>query len=165
VNKALGMMSHVTCTDLLQSIMTHPAFQFTVGSSTVKLYFLPGSSLMVLSSAKLISIFAKFKIAASSTYNKGQNILKHSCSTLKVSHSASSKKDLRPMLDYMIDKVPSIHKGQRICDKCHETTANLPKSFGNGNETIVSSSSGHVMEKKRKTWTVLKLSRPTLSLP
>jgi hypothetical protein len=39
----------------------------------------------------------------------------------------------------MIKYISSIQKGQRICDKCRKTIANLPASFGN--EAVVSSSS------------------------
>jgi hypothetical protein len=31
------------------------------------------------------------------------------------------------MLDWMIEPVPSIQKGQRIHDKCRKTSANLPQ--------------------------------------
>jgi hypothetical protein len=74
----LSMMSNiVTCTDMLQGIMTHPAFQFTPDSSSVKLYFpCLASSVVVLSSAKLIFIFAKFEMAASATSVKELNVLK-----------------------------------------------------------------------------------------
>jgi hypothetical protein len=58
------MMSHVvTCTDMLQGIMTHPAFQFTPDSSRVKLFPCLESSVVVLSNAKLIYIVAKFENA------------------------------------------------------------------------------------------------------
>jgi hypothetical protein len=93
------MMSHVvTCTDMLQGIMTYPAFQFTPDSGGFVFPCL-ASSVMVLSSAKLIFTFAKFKITESV---KELNVLKQSCNPLNVSHSASSKKHLRPVLDWMI---------------------------------------------------------------
>jgi hypothetical protein len=46
----------------------------------------------------------------------------------------------------MIKKVPSIQKGQRICDKCRKTIANLPESFGN--EAVASSSLEYDINKK-----------------
>jgi hypothetical protein len=46
----------------------------------------------------------------------------------------------------MIKRVPSIHKGKRICDKCRKTIANLPRSFEN--EAVVSSSSEYDMNRK-----------------
>jgi hypothetical protein len=48
---------------------------------------------------ELISIFAKFKIAASATSMKELKVLQQCCNSVNVSHSASSKKDLRPVLD------------------------------------------------------------------
>jgi hypothetical protein len=92
---------------------------------------------VVLSSAKLIFIFAEFKTAASAVSVKELNVLKQCYNPLNISHSVSSKKNLRPVLDCMIKEVPSIQKGQRICDKCRKNIANLPESFGN--DTVVSS--------------------------
>jgi hypothetical protein len=94
---------------------------------------------VVLSSVKLIFIFANFKIAASATPIKELNVLKQCYNPLNVSCSASSKKNLKPMLDWMIRKVLSVQKGQRVCDKCRKIIAGLPQSFGN--EAVVSPSS------------------------
>jgi hypothetical protein len=35
----VGMMGHMTCQNMLQGIMIHPAFQFIPNAGTVKLYF------------------------------------------------------------------------------------------------------------------------------
>jgi hypothetical protein len=87
------MMSHVlTSTDMLQGIITHPAFQFTPDYTEVE-FPCVASSVVALLSAKLISIFAKFKIAESATSVKEVNVLKQCCNPLNVSHNASSKKN------------------------------------------------------------------------
>jgi hypothetical protein len=86
-------------------------------------------------------------MAACATSVKELNVLKQRCNPLNVSHSASSKKNLRPVLDWMIKKVPCIQKGQRICDKCRKTIADLPESFGN--EAVVPSSSEYHIRKKK----------------
>jgi hypothetical protein len=90
------------------------------------------SSVVVLLRAKLFFIFANFKMAASATSIKELNVLKQCCNPLNVGHTASSKKYVRLVLYWAIKKVPSIQKGQRVCDKCRKTIADLPKSFGNG---------------------------------
>jgi hypothetical protein len=59
---------------------------------------------VVLSNAKSIFILAKFKMAENSTSVKELNVLKQICTPLHVSHSASSKKNLRPVLDWMTQK-------------------------------------------------------------
>jgi hypothetical protein len=63
---------------------------------------------VVLSNAKLIFIFAKFKMAATATSVKELIVLKQCCNPLNIGHSASSKKNLRPVLDWMKKKVPGI---------------------------------------------------------
>jgi hypothetical protein len=71
------MMSHaVTCTDMLQGIMTHRAFQFIPKSSKV-VFSCQISSAVVLSNAKLIFIFAKFKMTVNATSAKELKVLKH----------------------------------------------------------------------------------------
>jgi hypothetical protein len=55
-----------------------------------------------------------------------------------------SRKNLRLVLDWVIKKVPSIQKRERICDKCRKTIANLPKSLG---KAVVSSSSEYDINK------------------
>jgi hypothetical protein len=100
-------------------------------------------------------------MGASATGVKELNVL--TCyNPLNVSHSASSKKkkNLRPVLDWMREK--GSYYSERTKNKCRKTTANVPVS--SGNEAVVSSSSKYDKQKK-KTWTVLKLSRPTLFLP
>jgi hypothetical protein len=89
---------------------------------------------VVLSSAKLTFISADIKMAVSV---KELNVLKQCCNPLNSCHSTSFKKNLRPVLEWMIKEVRSIQKGQRICDKGMKTIANLPEGFGN--EAIVSS--------------------------
>jgi hypothetical protein len=76
---------------------------------------------------------------ASATCVKVLNVLKQCCNLLNVIHNVGSKKNLRPVLDWTIKKVPSIQKGERLCDKCRETVANLTECFGK--EAAVSSSS------------------------
>lgn len=68
-------------------------------------------------------------MAANATSVKELNIRKECCNALNVSHSSSSKKNQRPMLDWKI-KDPRIHKGQRIWDECQNTILNFHKSFG-----------------------------------
>jgi hypothetical protein len=87
-------------------------------------------------------------MAACTTSVRVLNVLKQCCNPLNVIHSVRSKKNLRPVLDWTIKKVPSIQKGERLCDKCRETVANLPEYFGK--EAAVSSSSG-CDRKKRKS--------------
>jgi hypothetical protein len=134
------MMSHVvTCIDMLQSNMTHLAFQFTPDSRRVVFPCL-ASSVVVLSREKLIFIFAKFKMAASAPSIKELYVSKQCCDALNASHGAFKEKpEACAGLD---DKEgPSIQKRQRICDKCRKSIANLPENFGN--EALVSSSSGY----------------------
>jgi hypothetical protein len=78
-------------------------------------------------------------MATSATSTKELNVVKHSCNPLNDSHNACSKKNMRPVLDWMIKMVPSIEEGQRICNKCRTTLINLLTNFGN--EAAVSSSS------------------------
>jgi hypothetical protein len=80
-------------------------------------------------SGKSICIFAKFKMAARATAVKQLHTLKHFCNLLNVSHRASSKKNLRPVLGWMMKNVPNIQKGQIICDKCRKTIADFPRSL------------------------------------
>jgi hypothetical protein len=54
-----------------------------------------GSSAVVLSSANLIYIFAKFKIVPHATNVKELNVLKPCYNPLNVSHSIHSKKNMR----------------------------------------------------------------------
>jgi hypothetical protein len=56
-------------------------------------------------------------MAASATYVKECNVLKQCSTPFNVSHSASSKKNVTPLLDWMMRKVSNVQKGQRICDK------------------------------------------------
>jgi hypothetical protein len=64
---------------------------------------------VVLSSARLVCIFAKFKMAASASSVKELNVLKQCCNPLNVIHSASSKKNLRLLLDCMRKKALVSH--------------------------------------------------------
>jgi hypothetical protein len=82
---------------------------------------------VVLSSAKLIFIFTKFKMNASATGVKELNVLKQHCYALNVSHSASYKKNLRPVLDGIMKTVPTVQKGQKICNKYRKTLQICPK--------------------------------------
>jgi hypothetical protein len=59
---------------------------------------------VVLSSTKLIFIFAKFKMTASVTSAKELNVLKQFCNPLNVRHSAHYTQNLRPVSDWMIKK-------------------------------------------------------------
>jgi hypothetical protein len=65
-------------------------------------------------------------------------VLKWFCNPLNVIHIASSKKNLRPVLDWMIKTVHNVQNRQRINDKFRNTIANFLRSFGN---EVVSSSS------------------------
>jgi hypothetical protein len=90
------------------------------------------NTIVVLPNAKLIFIFVKFEMAANTTSVKELNVLKQCCNPLNFSHIASSKKSLRPVLDWVMKKVSDIQKGRRICDRCRKIIANLPESFQNG---------------------------------
>jgi hypothetical protein len=79
------------------------------------------NSVLVLSHAEFISIFANFKMAEVATSVKEPSILKQCCNPLNVSDSASSKENLRPVFDWTIIKVPSSQIGHRICDKYRKT--------------------------------------------
>jgi hypothetical protein len=57
------------------------------------------NSVVVWSSAKLTFIFAKYKMITRNTSVKELNILKQCCNMLNISYGASSKKNLRPVLD------------------------------------------------------------------
>jgi hypothetical protein len=61
--------------------------------------------------------------------------------------SASSERNMRPVLDWMIKKVPSIQKAQRTCDK--ENYCKFARKFWKGSSCL---------RTKRKTL-VLKLNR------
>lgn len=49
------------------------------------------------------------------------------CNPLNVSGSASSKKQPRPVYDWVIIKIPNGHKGQRISNKYREALLISPK--------------------------------------
>jgi hypothetical protein len=67
------------------------------------------------------------------------NILKQCFNPLNVIHIASSKKNLRPVLDWIIKTVHNVQNRQRINNKCRNTIANVLRSFGN--EVVICSSS------------------------
>lgn len=51
-------------------------------------------------------------MAASATGVKVLNVLKQCCNPLDVIHSVHSKKNLKPVLDWTIKKVPSFRKAK-----------------------------------------------------
>jgi hypothetical protein len=73
------------------------------------------STVVVLSSAILMFIFAKFKMVVSATSVKEINVLKRCCNPLDVSHSATSKENLRPVLDWMIKKRLLVCRATQAC--------------------------------------------------
>jgi predicted transcriptional regulator len=79
-----------------------------------------------LTNSVIISLHAKLIIIVSTTA-KGLYVLKECCNPLNVSCSASSKRNLRPVLHCTKKEVSNNQKGQKICNKCRKTTANLPK--------------------------------------
>jgi hypothetical protein len=62
---------------------------------------------VVLSRAKLIFMFVKFKMAASAPSVKELNVLKQRCGVLNGNHHAGSKKNLRPVMHWTITNVPN----------------------------------------------------------
>jgi hypothetical protein len=88
------------------------------------------STVVVLSSAILMFIFAKFKMAVSATSVKEINVFKRCCNPLDVSHSATSKENLGPVLDWMIKKkAPSMQKGISMRSGATQVCLLLPVLF------------------------------------
>jgi hypothetical protein len=66
------------------------------------------NTVVVQPSVKLIFTFTKFKMAANATSVKELGDLKQCCDPMNVNHSVSSKRKLRPVLDWIKKKDPSI---------------------------------------------------------
>jgi hypothetical protein len=95
----LRTMSHVvTCT-----YMCHDSFSLSVHTRCQ-------NYVVVWSRARLIFIFSQFRTAVSCASVKELHVLKQCCNPLNVSNSTSSTEHLRPALDCMIKKMPSIQK-------------------------------------------------------
>lgn len=88
----LGKMSHtVTCRHAVRHQDTS-GLQFTPNCTKVKFYFRLTSSVVGMSRAKLITIFAKFKISARATNVKEIIFLKQCCNPLNLIHSSFPRK-------------------------------------------------------------------------
>lgn len=83
------------------------------------------SSVFVFSSAELIFIFAKFKIAASAASVKHLKVLDHCYDPLTVSHNASSKRN-ETCVGLDDKNIPSVQKWHGVCDKCKHMRTYMP---------------------------------------